>query len=70
LAGGAFMLGLRRTGVVAHGRFTRTGFARAIDVAARGVREDVVGRTLAALEEAGALRQAPSSETPASVQAQ
>ena len=53
------MLGLRRTGVVAHGRFTRTGFARAIDVAARGVREDVVGRTLAALEEAGALRQAP-----------
>jgi phosphate acyltransferase len=71
LAGGAYMLGLRRTGVVAHGRFTRTGFARAIDVAARGVREDVVGRTLAALEEAGALRQAPaSSEAPASVQAQ
>ena len=70
LAGGAYMLGLRRTGVVAHGRFTRTGFARAIDVAARGVREDVVGRTLAALEQAGALRQAPSSEAPASVQSQ
>jgi glycerol-3-phosphate acyltransferase PlsX len=68
LAGGAYMLGLRRVGVVAHGRFTRTGFARAIDVAARGVREDVVGRTLAALEEAGALRRAPSSESPASVQ--
>jgi len=70
LAGGAYMLGLRRTGVVAHGRFTRTGFARAIDVAARGVREDVVGRTLSALEAAGALRQAPSSEPAASVPAQ
>jgi glycerol-3-phosphate acyltransferase PlsX len=71
LAGGAYMLGLRRVGVVAHGRFTRTGFARAIEVAARGVSEDVVGRTLAALGEAGALRQAPSlSESPASVQAQ
>ncbi|MBS1870495.1 MAG: phosphate acyltransferase PlsX [Actinobacteria bacterium] len=76
LAGGAYMLGLRRTGVVAHGRFSRTGFARAIDVAARGVREDVVGRTLAALEQAGALRGAPAaageppSEAPASVPAQ
>jgi len=69
LTGGAYMLGLRRVGVVAHGRFTRTGFARAIDVAARAVREDVVGRTLAALDAAGALRPAPSSETPASVQA-
>jgi glycerol-3-phosphate acyltransferase PlsX len=68
LAGGAYMLGLRRVGVVAHGRFTRTGFARAIEVAARAVREDVVARTLVTLEAAGALRQAPSSETPASVQ--
>ncbi len=34
--GGAYMLGLRRLGVVAHGRFTRRGFARAIEVAARG----------------------------------
>jgi phosphate acyltransferase len=34
------------------------------------VREDVVGRTLAALEDAGALRQAPSSEAAASVPAQ
>lgn len=70
LAGGAYMLGLRRVGVVAHGRFTRTGFARAIDVAARGVREDVVARTLAGLEEAGALRGTPSSDAAASVQAQ
>lgn len=69
LAGGAYMLGLRRTGVVAHGRFSRKGFARAIEVAERAVREDVVGRTLAALDAAGALRQAPPSDAPASVQA-
>ncbi len=54
--GGAYMLGLRQLGVVAHGRFTRRGFAHAIEVAARGVREDVVARTRAALEKAGALR--------------
>ena len=39
------MLGLRRLGVVAHGRFTRRGFARAIEVAARGVEEDVISAT-------------------------
>jgi len=54
--GGAYMLGLRQLGVIAHGRFTRRGFARAIEVAARGVSEDVIGRTRAALEAAGALR--------------
>jgi glycerol-3-phosphate acyltransferase PlsX len=54
--GGAYMLGLRQLGVVAHGRFTRRGFARAIEVAARGVEEDVVGATRRALEAAGALR--------------
>jgi phosphate acyltransferase len=54
--GGAYMLGLRQLGVVAHGRFSRRGFARAIEVAARGVQEDVIGRTRAALIEAGALR--------------
>jgi glycerol-3-phosphate acyltransferase PlsX len=57
--GGAYMLGLRRIGVVAHGRFTRKGFAKAIEVAVRGVEEDVVGRTHAALEEAGALKPRP-----------
>jgi glycerol-3-phosphate acyltransferase PlsX len=61
--GGAYMLGLRQLGVVAHGRFTRRGFARAIEVAARGVQQDVVGRTRTALEAAGALRS--SSEEPA-----
>ena len=52
--GGAYMLGLRQLGVVAHGRFTRRGFARAIEVAARGVDEDVIARTRTALDEAGA----------------
>jgi phosphate acyltransferase len=55
-AGGAYMLGLRQLGVVAHGRFTRHGFQRAVEVAARGVQEDVIARTRAALEAAGALR--------------
>jgi phosphate acyltransferase len=54
--GGAYMLGLRQVGVVAHGRFTRRGFQRAIEVAARGVEEDVIGATRQALEAAGALR--------------
>jgi phosphate acyltransferase len=57
--GGAYMLGLRRLGVVAHGRFTRRGFARAIEVAAQGVQEDVIAKTRAALEHAGALKSAP-----------
>ena len=59
--GGAYMLGLRQLGVIAHGRFTRRGFARAVEVAARGVQEDVIGRTRAALQAAGALRP-PRSE--------
>jgi glycerol-3-phosphate acyltransferase PlsX len=62
--GGAYMLGLRKLGVVAHGRFTRRGFARAIEVAARGVEQDVIAATRRALEQAGALR------TPATVGAE
>jgi glycerol-3-phosphate acyltransferase PlsX len=61
LQGGAYMLGLRKVGIVAHGRFSHRGFARAIEVAARGVEGDVVGRTREALERAGALRPAPAS---------
>jgi phosphate acyltransferase len=64
--GGAYLLGLRRLGVVAHGRFTRVGFAQAIGVAARGVRGDVVGRTREALEEAGARRRSPAASAEAS----
>ena len=55
-AGGAYLLGLRSLGVVPHGRFGRYGFSQAILLAARGVSGDVVGRTHAALEQAGALR--------------
>jgi glycerol-3-phosphate acyltransferase PlsX len=54
--GGAYLLGLRQLGVIAHGRFSARGFARAIEVAARGVQEDVIGRTRQALMQAGALR--------------
>jgi glycerol-3-phosphate acyltransferase PlsX len=60
--GGAYMLGLRRMGVVCHGRFTRYGFQQAILLAARGANEDVVGKTRAALDSAGVLRRAPSSD--------
>ena len=56
MAGGAYLLGLRRLGVVGHGRFEARGFAQAILLAARGVTGDVVGRTHEALEAAGALR--------------
>ncbi len=58
--GGAYLLGLRRLGVVPHGSFTRHGFAQAILRAARGAQEDLVGRTHAALEQAGALRTVPA----------
>lgn len=65
--GGAYLLGLRSLGVVPHGRFTRRGFAQAILRAQRGAREDLVGRTQMALEQAGALRQAPMSAPAASL---
>jgi phosphate acyltransferase len=55
-AGGAVLLGLRKLGVVPHGSFGARGFARAIEVAARGVRLDVTGRTYERLAGAGALR--------------
>jgi glycerol-3-phosphate acyltransferase PlsX len=58
--GGAFLLGLRKLGVVPHGSFGAEGIARAVELAARGVREDVVGRTHARLAAAGALKRAPS----------
>lgn len=59
-AGGAYVLGLRRVGVVPHGRFSRAGYAEAIAVAERAVRERAVERAHDALEAAGALRRAPS----------
>src|SRR4051794_749901 len=58
--GGAVLLGLRKLVVVPHGSFEAAGITNAIDLAARGVREDVVGRTLETLAAAGALRRAPA----------
>src|SRR3954469_3144657 len=57
--GGAVLLGLRHLGVVPHGSFGARGFASAIEVAARGVRDDVLGRTHERLAEAGVLRRPP-----------
>ncbi|WP_037411535.1 phosphate acyltransferase PlsX [Candidatus Solirubrobacter pratensis] len=66
--GGAVLLGLRKLVVVPHGSFGERGFARAIEVSARGVREDVAGRTHERLAAAGALRRAEgASEAAASV---
>jgi glycerol-3-phosphate acyltransferase PlsX len=65
--GGAYLLGLRRLAVVPHGRFARRGFAQAIVRAELGAREDVTGRTHAALQAAGALRKVPLSADPASL---
>jgi glycerol-3-phosphate acyltransferase PlsX len=66
-AGGAYLLGLRRLGVVPHGRFSRRGIAQAILLAARAVDGDVVGRTHAALDAAHALRVSPMSGSPSTV---
>ena len=65
--GGAYLLGLRRLAVVPHGSFSARGFHEAVVRADRGVREDLVGRTHAALDAAGALRRAPASDGAASV---
>jgi glycerol-3-phosphate acyltransferase PlsX len=58
--GGAYLLGLTRLAVLPHGRFGRAGYAEAIALAERSVRERVGERTYAALEAAGALRRAAS----------
>ena len=42
--GGAYLLGLRRLAVIAHGNSSRRAIANAIRLAARGVEHDVVGR--------------------------
>jgi len=59
--GGAILLGLRKPVVVAHGSFGPVGIEHAVRLAARAVDEDMVGRTAAALEAAGALRSAPAA---------
>jgi glycerol-3-phosphate acyltransferase PlsX len=65
--GGAYLLGLRRLGVVPHGRFTRKGFAQAIVRAELGARQDIVGHTHRWLAEAGALKRSPLSAADASL---
>ena len=66
-SGGAYLLGLRRLGVVPHGRFTRLGFAQAILRAERGAREDLVGQTHAALEAPARCDAPPVSASAASL---
>src|SRR5215211_1273304 len=61
--GGAVLLGLRKLGVVPHGSFGARGFARAIEVAARGVRLDVAGSTHDRLAGADALRVSEAAAT-------
>jgi phosphate acyltransferase len=59
--GGAILLGLRKPVVVAHGSFGPTGIEHAVKLARRAVDEEMVGRTTAALEAAGALRSATAA---------
>ena len=59
--GGAILLGLRRPVVVGHGSFGPIGIEHAVRLAYRAVEEDMVGRTWAALDGAGALRSAPAA---------
>jgi glycerol-3-phosphate acyltransferase PlsX len=59
--GGAILLGLRRPVVVGHGSFGPIGIEHAVRLARRAVDEDMVGRTWAALDGAGALRSAPAA---------
>ena len=49
--GGAYLLGLRGLVVIAHGSSSRTAFANAVRLAARGVEHDVVGRLAQRLPE-------------------
>lgn len=65
--GGAYLLGLRKLAVVPHGSFGAAGWQKAVERAALGVREDVIGRTYASLEDAGALRRVPASDGVTSV---
>jgi glycerol-3-phosphate acyltransferase PlsX len=59
--GGAILLGLRKPVVVAHGSFGPTGIEHAVKLAQRAADEDMVGRTTAALQAAGALRSATAA---------
>lgn len=59
--GGAILLGVRRPVVVAHGKSSAEGVANAVRLARRAADENMVERTAAALEKAGAVRSAPAA---------
>jgi glycerol-3-phosphate acyltransferase PlsX len=71
--GGAYLLGLRGLAIVCHGSSTRRAISNAIALAERGVDEQVVEKTQAALEAAGVARARGETATehadPASVPA-
>lgn len=56
LQGGAYLLGLGALGVIPHGRFSSVGFEHAIRRAAKATEMELLPRTLATLEAAGALK--------------
>lgn len=63
--GGAILLGLRRTAVVAHGRSNPDGVANAVRLAQRAVEEGMVERTAAALAAGDVQRSAPAASVAA-----
>ncbi len=63
--GGAYLRGLRGLAVIAHGNSSRVAIANAIELAARGVERDVVGRLTARLgRESEAAASATSGASP------
>jgi phosphate acyltransferase len=59
--GGAILLGVRGIVVIAHGGSSAEGIANAVRLAQRAVDEQVLDRTVAALQAGGALRSAPAA---------
>jgi glycerol-3-phosphate acyltransferase PlsX len=65
--GGAVLVGLRAVAVLPHGSFAAPGIARAIELAAEAVGNDLLSLTLGQLEAAHALRPLPPvAESPES----
>jgi len=62
--GGAYLLGLRGLAVIAHGNSSSRAIANAINLAARGVEHDVVGRLQHWLEAGETVLKSATSTTP------
>jgi glycerol-3-phosphate acyltransferase PlsX len=62
--GGAYLLGLRRLAVIAHGNSSRRAIANATRLAARGVEHDVVGRLAQRLGNTVLESATPTTPTP------